>query len=215
MRLNIDCMPVFEATPSLEGQRENGLRVVLLDDPNNLSSSPSISVYRSIRCEVDLWKRFRTVCPYIVWANGIPELVYPCIVVSRLQLDHRERRKRYVNVHHVGYQIKSSVCVHSKYSPTNGNPLPANQPKISTLLDNFPNSLRKDLTPLGQICLAHIQRRDEPDDLIHRGREDEHPLLNAPGSYAGRHIRGCAGIVSPRSLIRDRFRWGDRGRGSS
>ena len=42
----------------------------------------------------------------------------------------------------------------------------------STLADDLLDRLGKDLASLREVLLADVQRRDEPDDLVHARRED-------------------------------------------
>ena len=62
-------------------------------------------------------------------------------------------------------------------------------------LHNLPNTLRKDPTPLLHILLAHIQRRDKPNDLINTGRQNQHAFLDTLPCHSRRHIFGMIAIV--------------------
>jgi hypothetical protein len=79
-------------------------------------------------------------------------------------------------------------------------------------LHNLPNTLRKDPTPFLHILLAHIQRRDKPNNLINTRRQNQHPFLDTLPRHPRRHIFRMLAVVvficAVRRMVRRRGgRW--------
>ncbi len=71
---------------------------------------------------------------------------------------------------------------------------------FSPLPDNILNRLREDRATLRKVRLRDVERRDEPDHLVHACRQDQQALLHTLLRNAARELRRCARV--PERVVR-------------